>query len=79
MPVSDEPRWLRPGLLLEIFVLLNLGFLTFDIYLAHSVNGFRQRPEYIPLYIFPPWRLFSSWLASPFRAGCPGYGRLLAM
>jgi len=50
MPVSDEPRWLRPGLLLEIFVLLNLGFLTFDIYLAHSVNGFRQRPEYIPLY-----------------------------
>src|ERR1700730_11547196 len=50
MPVSDEPRWLRPGLLLEIFVLLNLGFLTFDIYLAHSVNGFRQRPEYVPLY-----------------------------
>ncbi len=50
MPVSDEPRWLRPGLLLEIFVLLNLGFLTFDIYLAHSVNGFRQRAEYIPLY-----------------------------
>jgi hypothetical protein len=26
------------------------GFLTFDIYLAHSVNGFRQRAEYIPLY-----------------------------
>jgi hypothetical protein len=50
MPASDEPRWLRPGLLLEIFVLLNLGFLTFDIYLAHSVNGFRQRAEYIPLY-----------------------------
>jgi len=50
MPVSDEPRWLRPGLLLEIFVLLDLGFLTFDIYLAHSVNGFRQRAEYIPLY-----------------------------
>ena len=31
-------------------MLLNLGFLTFDIYLAHSVNGFRQRAEYIPLY-----------------------------
>src|SRR4029077_16669917 len=39
-----------PSLLLEIFVLLNLGFLTFDIYLAHSVNGFRQHAEYIPLY-----------------------------
>ena len=50
MPVSDEPRWLRPGLLLEIFVLLNLGLLTFDIYLAHSINGFRQRAEYVPLY-----------------------------
>ena len=42
--------WLRPSLLLEIFVLLNLGFLTFDIYLAHSVNGFRRQAEYIPLY-----------------------------
>ena len=53
-PSDDRPRderhWLRPGLLLEVFVLLNLGFLTFDIYLAHSVNGFRQRAEYIPLY-----------------------------
>jgi len=50
MPASDEPRWRHPGLLLEIFVLLNLGFLTFDIYLAHSVNGFRQRAEYVPLF-----------------------------
>ena len=50
MPRSDEFRWLRPGILLEIFVLINLGFLTFDIYLAHSVNSFRQRAEYIPLY-----------------------------
>ncbi len=46
----DSRQWLRPGILLEIFVLLNLGFLTFDIYLAHSVNDFRQRAEYIPLY-----------------------------
>ena len=50
MPRSDERQWLRPSILLEIFVLLNLGFLTFDIYLAHSVNGFRQEAEYIPLY-----------------------------
>jgi len=50
VPRSDRLRWLRPGVLLEIFVLINLGFLTFDIYLAHSVNGFRQRAEYIPLY-----------------------------
>jgi hypothetical protein len=50
VPRSDARQWLRPGILLEIFVLLNLGFLTFDIYLAHSVNGFRQRAEYVPLY-----------------------------
>jgi hypothetical protein len=50
VPESDEQSWLRPGLLLEVFVLLNLGFLTFDIYLAHSVNGFRRQAEYIPLY-----------------------------
>ena len=40
---------LEPWLMMEGFVLLNLGFLTFDIYLAHSVNAFRQRAEYIPL------------------------------
>jgi hypothetical protein len=50
VPEGDEREWLPPGMLLEIFVLLNLGFLTFDIFLAHSVNGFRQRAEYIPLY-----------------------------
>lgn len=50
MAGSDARQWLRPSMLLEIFVLLNLGFLTFDIYLAHSVNGFRQRAEYVPLY-----------------------------
>jgi hypothetical protein len=50
VPESNEREWLRPGMLLEIFVLLNLGFLTFDIFLAHSVNSFRQRAEYIPLY-----------------------------
>jgi hypothetical protein len=50
VPANNQRQGLRPGILLEIFVLLNLGFLTFDIYLAHSVNGFRQRAEYIPLY-----------------------------
>jgi hypothetical protein len=35
---------------LEVFVLLNLGFLTLDIYLAHSMNGFRRSTEYVPLF-----------------------------
>jgi hypothetical protein len=43
-------RWLpRPQIWMEVFAILNVGFLTFDIYLAHSVNQFRKEAEYIPL------------------------------
>jgi len=45
-----EKNRFEPWLPMEIFVILNLGFLTFDIYLAHSVNDFRSRAEYIPLF-----------------------------
>ena len=34
---------------MEAFAILNIGFLTFDIFLAHSVNQFRNHAEYIPL------------------------------
>jgi hypothetical protein len=37
-------------LVLETFVLVNLAFLSLDIYLAHSVNEFQRAAEYIPLY-----------------------------
>ncbi|MGH9517857.1 MAG: hypothetical protein ACRD3P_19495 [Terriglobales bacterium] len=47
---GNNRRWLEPWFLLEVFVLMNLGFLTLDIYLAHSVNDFRRTAEYIPLY-----------------------------
>jgi hypothetical protein len=42
---------------LELFVIVNLAFLTLDIYLAHAVNQFRHSAEYIPLWfsaISPP-------------------------
>jgi hypothetical protein len=43
--------WSRdPRLWLEAFVLVNLAFLSLDIYLAHSVNQFRDPAEYVPLY-----------------------------
>jgi len=48
MLTSKFRRWLEPGILLEVFILFNLGFLTFDIYLAHSTNSFRKSAEYIP-------------------------------
>ncbi|HSE24812.1 MAG TPA: hypothetical protein VLB68_24335 [Pyrinomonadaceae bacterium] len=44
-------RWFGDmRLLVEVFVLINLAFLTLDIYLAHSTNDFHRRSEYIPRY-----------------------------
>jgi len=40
----DHRRWV------ELFVLVNVSFLALDIYLAHSVNRFREPGEYVPLY-----------------------------
>jgi len=48
MAGAGDYRWNRLGI--ELFAILNLGFLTFDIYLAHSVNQFRNRAEYVPLF-----------------------------
>ncbi len=35
-------------LAIEIFSIVNLGFLSVDIWLAHSVNGFHHKAEWIP-------------------------------
>ena len=49
--MASPSKWFRdPRLWLEAFVLVNLAFLSLDIYLAHSVNEFRRDAEYIPLY-----------------------------
>jgi hypothetical protein len=50
MDAHDEIWWKQPQVWIEIFAILNIGFLTFDIFLAHSVNQFRSRAEYIPLF-----------------------------
>ena len=50
MAQGNEASWKEPWFLVEAFALVNLGFLTLDIYLAHSVNGFRRPAEYVPLY-----------------------------
>lgn len=49
MATRNERSWNDPELWVELFAILNIGFLTFDIYLAHSVNDFRNRAEYVPL------------------------------
>jgi hypothetical protein len=48
--MATERWWDDPQLWVEAFAILNIGFLTFDIYMAHSVNGFRNPNEYIPLF-----------------------------
>ena len=50
MASASESWWGGPQIWIEVFAIANLGFLTFDIYLAHSVNQFRHRAEYIPLF-----------------------------
>lgn len=49
MAAPSERWWAQPEMWVEAFAIVNIGFLTFDIYLAHSVNQFRNRAEYIPL------------------------------
>jgi len=49
MAAQNERWWNSPELWVEAFVILNIGFLTFDIYLAHSVNQLRSPAEYVPL------------------------------
>jgi hypothetical protein len=58
--------WLwNPRLWIDAFVLVNLAFLTGDIYLAHSVNEFRHWAENVPYYfsMFSPALLLIALLA----------------
>jgi hypothetical protein len=49
--MASKLRWPgTPQLWLELFVLVNLGFLAPDIYLAHSTNLFRHPVEWVPFY-----------------------------
>lgn len=60
-------KWYRdPSLWLETFILVNFGFLSLDIYLAHSVNQFDHAAEYIPFWfsVFAPPLLLVGLLLS---------------
>jgi hypothetical protein len=68
---SRNNRWhADQRVLLEVFVLVNLAFLSLDIYLAHSVNEFHRAAEYIPLYfsLAAPVVLLLGLLAGEWRA-----------
>ena len=50
MAGPDDRWWNEPTLWIEAFTILNVGFLAFDIFLAHSVNQFSKRAEWIPFF-----------------------------
>lgn len=37
-------------LVMEVFIIVNIGFLALDIFIAHSVNSFHHPAEWIPFY-----------------------------
>jgi len=49
MAIPNDRWWKDHELWIEVFAMLNIAGLTFDIYLAHSVNAFRSRAEFMPL------------------------------
>jgi hypothetical protein len=50
MAGPNDRWWNQPELWIEAFAILNVGFLAFDIFLAHSVNQFSNRAEWIPFF-----------------------------
>ena len=48
-PPDDSPWWANPLFWVEMFVAANLAFLTVDIGLAHAINSFEHRAEWIPI------------------------------
>ena len=48
--LAGNKFYLNRPLLVELFVLFNLGFLILDVFIAHSVNAFHHWAEWIPVY-----------------------------
>lgn len=67
MAGASERWWARPQNWIEIFAIMNVGFLALDIYLAHSVNQFRREAEYAP-FVFSAIAPFVLLLALALRA-----------
>ncbi len=44
-----EDWWANPVLWVEWFLVANVAFLAIDIFLAHAVNAFQNRAEWIPI------------------------------
>jgi hypothetical protein len=76
MAADTERWWNQPQLWVELFALVNIGFLTFDIFMAHSVNQFHNANEYIPLF-FSASAPFVLLIALWFRTRKPTLWKIL--
>jgi hypothetical protein len=68
--MASPSKWYRdPRLWLETFALVNLSFLSLDIWLAHAVNEFSHEAEYIPFYfsLAAPPMLLAGVIADQWR------------
>ena len=50
MEKISKPRQISLLPVIEIFVIVNIGFLAIDIFIAHSTNSFHYPTEWIPFY-----------------------------
>ena len=70
----------RKSLLLEGFVLANSAFLVLDVFLAHSINDFRHRAEWIPfVFSIAATVLLAPALPSAGRATRGGYAHRIGL
>ena len=46
-----NPSITRIKFIIEVFIFINLGFLALDIWVAHSVNEFHHKAEWIPFFV----------------------------
>lgn len=71
-------NWLHNrAVLLELFVIINLSFLALDVFIAHSVNSFAHRAEWIPLIfslVAPLLLLLTLFRGKGRIKRCVGYG-----
>ncbi|SRR5581483_8166430 len=48
-PMRIPDAFRHPRTIVEAFIILNLGFLAVDVYIAHLTNAFERRPEWAPV------------------------------
>ena len=66
MEMMSKPRQISLLLVIEIFVIVNIGFLAIDIFIAHSANAFHYPTEWIPFYfsLVAPILLLAEFVAN---------------